>query len=255
LIRKFIRANQRLCDRIEPHLPQTRPNVGARFEETVVREMNRRPGVRIVDVGAGKRCPYAEYRDAAMQPHIIGVDVSEAELRQNRDVDEYRVADATGRLPFADGEADLLLSLNTLEHISPMAAFADEGLRVLKPGGLFIHLFSSRWAPFAILNRLLPHSVARRILYFLYAESQEGSGFRAYYDQCTAGAIRRLLTAHGFEVELVEVSYYQSPYFRFFVSFYLISAGYELLIRALGLSNLAAQLLVVARKPGPPENS
>ena len=44
------------------------------------------------------------------------------------------------------------------------------------------------------------------------------------------------------------LSYYQSRYFGFFVPLYLMSALYEALIRALGIRDLSAYLLIVARK-------
>jgi SAM-dependent methyltransferase len=248
MLRRFIRANERICDRISPRLPQFRPNIGARFEEVVVQHMNSSPRLLIVDVGSGRHCPFAEYKDSAMQPRVVGVDISEEDLRQNRTIDDYRVADVTQGLPFADAEVDMLVSLNTLEHISPLPAFVKHAHRVLKPGGLFIHMFASRYAPYVLVNRLLPHSVARRLLHFLYEESRDRAGYPAYYDHCSARGIESLLRANGFEIESLEVGYYQSAYYRFFVPFYLLSAGYELLIRAFGLRSLAANVFVIARK-------
>ena len=46
----------------------------------------------------------------------------------------------------------------------------------------------------------------------------------------------------------MRVSYYQSEYFDFFVPFFLLSALYELIVRALGLRDLGAVALVVARR-------
>lgn len=254
MLRRFIRANQRLCDRLEKWLPQARPNIGARFEEIVVEHMNRSPGLLVVDVGSGKRCPFACLKNPVAQPRIVAVDISEEELKQNRDVDEYRVADVTRSLPFRDAEADMVVSLNTLEHISPLPVFMQHVRRILKPGGVSIHLFSSRYAPFVILNRVLPQTVSRYLLHVLYEESRDRAGYPAGYDHCSPRAIQSVLREHGFAVETIEVSYYQSAYYRFFVPFYLISAGYELLVRALGLRSLAAYVLVVARKAELKEN-
>ena len=53
----------------------------------------------------------------------------------------------------------------------------------------------------------------------------------------------------GFEVDAVRVSYYQSEYFSFFVPAYLLSAAYELAVYAAKAPNLAAYVLLVARKP------
>ncbi len=53
----------------------------------------------------------------------------------------------------------------------------------------------------------------------------------------------------------VHTSYYQSQYFDFFVPLYLVSALYEALIQALGVKNLCAYLLIVARKKGAAQTS
>ena len=57
-----------------------------------------------------------------------------------------------------------------------------------------------------------------------------------------------MLETQGFEVEDSTVSYYQSRYYDFFFPAYLVSAAYELIARASGRKDLAAYLLVVARK-------
>jgi SAM-dependent methyltransferase len=163
-------------------------------------------------------------------------------------VDEKRVADVTHSLPFTDGEVDLLASRYVLEHLGDLGPFLSEAHRVLKPGGLMVHLLPSRYAPFALLGRVLSHRTAEKVLYHLKPEAREVSGFPAVYRDCWESALRRRLEEAGFEVVEVRRGYYQSRYYSFFVPFYLASAVYEMAARALGLKALAAYLLIVARK-------
>jgi SAM-dependent methyltransferase len=248
IIQKFIRDNQKICDRIEPRLPHVLPNLGGLYEEAVVEKMNSSPHLVIVDVGSGLRCAFAEYRDPKMQPHIIGVDISDEDLKLNLDVDEFRTADVTRTLPFQDGEADMIVSHSVLEHLKPLESFVSEARRVLRPGGYFIHHFPSRWAPYAVINRLLPAGLSRKLLHFLWQESRGIGGYPAHYDHCSYRSIMKLLTRHGFQIEHIEIGYYQSPYFRFFVPLYLLSVGYELTVSTLRIKTLAADLFVVARR-------
>jgi SAM-dependent methyltransferase len=201
----------------------------------------------VVDVGGGRRCPYADARLPGTR--IVAVDVSAEELRGNVDADEVRVADATDRLPFDDAAADLITSRSVLEHLPDLGAFFAEAARVLRPGGEMIHTFPCRFAPFALLNRALPRAVSRRALdAFLPDDAAGFHGFPAVYDRCYPSAVERLLAAAGFAVGELRVSYYQSEYFAFFVPAYLVSCAYELSVRALGARDLCAYMLLRARK-------
>jgi ubiquinone/menaquinone biosynthesis C-methylase UbiE len=204
----------------------------------------------VVDVGGGKACPFAHFRKEGSRTRIVAVDCSEEELRENEDVDEKVVADVTRGLPFPDASVDMVVSRSVLEHLRDVRSFVAEARRVLKEGGYFIHLFPCRFAPFAVINRALPHAVSRKILYSLVPETKGIGGFPAVYRDCYHSAMRRVLEDGGFEIEEMITSYYQSPYFSFFLPLYLLSAAYEALVRALGAKNLCAYLLVVAKKAG-----
>lgn len=250
MIREIMAANRKLCDKIEPHLPQVSldANISDTYVRSIVKYMNSSPGQVIVDVGAGKSSPYVKYRNPELKTKIIGVDISEEELKDNLDVDEKRVANIMVDLPFEPDEVDLLLSSSVLEHLVNVESFIARSRRVLKPGGYFIHMFPSKFAPFALMNQALPNSVARKVLYFAIPDSRGKLGFPAFYDRTYYSGISRLLKQHNFEVVSVQLGYYQSPYFKFLFPLFLVSAIYEMLIRALGAKDLAAYVLVIARK-------
>ncbi len=244
----FLKMNRNLSRRVEPYLPQAKTNIWSLYEAVVARYMNLRPRQVVVDVGGGKSCLFAKHKDPAMKAKIIAVDISEEELRENHDADEKRVADITQGLPFEAGEADLLVSRSVLEHLKSLEAFVSHTKRPLKEGGYLVHVFPSKFAPFALINQALPKRFSKSLLYFLMPESKRNCGFPAFYDNCYYSAIKALLDKHGFEVVKTHLSYYQSPYFSFFFPLYVVSALYELLIYAFGAKNLCAYVLVVARK-------
>lgn len=246
---KFIDANRNLSRAIEPYLPQAKlkpQDFRGVYEVEVARHMNSRPNQVVADVGGGKACHFAKYRDPAMKARLVAVDVSEEELNENRDADEKRVADITQGLPFGPEEVDMVVSSWVLEHLQDLEAFIVDSERVLREGGYFVHLFPSKFAPFALINRALPRTASSRLLSFLCRP-----GFPAFYDNCYYSAIKALLEKHGFEVMEVRLHYYQSRYFTFFFPLYVLSALYELLLYSLKAKNLCAFLLVVARKSSP----
>jgi SAM-dependent methyltransferase len=248
---KFFALNKRLSNSIKRYLPQARADRPATvYEKTVAQYMNSRRNQVVVDVGSGKQCHFAKYRDPAMGTRIIGVDVSEEEMAGNQDVDEKRVANITKSMPFECNQIDVIAGRFVLEHLKDVENFVSLCSQVLKQDGYFILLFPSKFAPFALINQALPTNVSQRLLYFIRPETRGGCGFTAYYNKCYYSAIKRLLGQHGFELVNIRYNYYQSNYFSFFVPLFLISSLYEILLQMCGAKNLCPYLLVVAQKRG-----
>lgn len=248
MIGKFFEANKKACKRLARLLPQARLDIYHLYEEKVVEHMNNGSSMVIVDVGAGKACSFAQRRDPSLDNLIVAVDISEEELRENRDVDEKIVADIMHGLPFKEGQVDLVVSKSLLEHLDDVGRFFANSSRVLKEGGKVICVFACRYAPFAIINRMLPRRVARRLLRLFHPEHEGTCGFPAFYRQCYHSAILFLLQEHGLELVEARLCYYQSEYFAFFLPLFLISAIYEMVVKALSARNLSAYMMLVARK-------
>jgi len=202
----------------------------------------------VVDVGGGRHCHFARYRTSRDAIKIVAVDVSADELAANTEVDETRVADVTREMPFEPSSVDVVASEAVLEHLTDTESFVANCARVVKPGGAFITLFSSKFSPHAIANRVLPESWSAALLRTLVPGSSGRLGFSAHYDRASLSEISRLLDRYGFSVSDVRVSYYQSPYYEFFVPLFLLSALYEFCLRTLRLRNLAAYVVVVAER-------
>ena len=118
----------------------------------------------------------------------------------------------------------------------------------LKPGGTALHLFPGRFAPFAILNHVVPEVLKRRLLLITWPESYGELGFPAFYNRCTEPGMRLLLSDLGFDIVESRVYYYQSLYYKAFLPLYLISLAYDLFVWRLGIKALASQVLIVAKR-------
>jgi len=90
----------------------------------------------VLEVGCGTG-NYILAVQAAAGCHCEGIDPSagmlEAALRRGGQV-RFQQAGAE-KLPFEEGVFDLLFSVDVIHHVGNRAAFFDEALRVLKPGG------------------------------------------------------------------------------------------------------------------------
>lgn len=250
MIQSFFRVNRAACDWIEARLPKAFTRSFNRLYETIlIEEMNRSRKRRILDIGGGKKCFVADFKDPDQDPSIVAIDIAEEELKRNTQIADRVVGDVTRELPFAEGSFDVITSRSLLEHLSDTQGFFRHAFGVMRPGGSFIHLCPGKFAPFALCNQLLPNRVAQQLLYFFHPSFQAECGFKAYYDGTYCSAMKRKLERAGFVDIQIHLRYYQSIYFNFFLPFYLASVIYDLAVSALGLKNLASQLIIVAKRP------
>jgi SAM-dependent methyltransferase len=246
-LRGLIRANKRMSKSLARVWPHTQFNIFDAYDERVAAYAARAENTTLIaDVGAGNRCPYRGYLSERERVRIIGVDMSTDAMRDNPDLDERRVADVVVDLPFSDGEVDLLVSRSVLEHLSDVRAFVRHSARVMRPGAHSIHVFPSRYAHFAMINRMIPNTWTKRVMRYLYPKNV--SGFPAFYDRCYYSGMRDVLEESGFEVVESRISYYASDYYTFFFPLFFVSMLYEIVIWSLKAKNLGATVLIVTRK-------
>jgi SAM-dependent methyltransferase len=116
------------------------------------------PGLRIVDVGCGT----LGLRGLAPELDVTGVDVAPRPSYPG----PFVQADATRRLPFADGAFDLAYSSSVVEHLDPAdrAAYAAELRRVARGWWVQTPAYSFPVEPHALLPlaHWLPVGLRRR---------------------------------------------------------------------------------------------
>jgi 2-polyprenyl-3-methyl-5-hydroxy-6-metoxy-1,4-benzoquinol methylase len=251
MIRKFIAWNRRVSRWERSLLARVVPGCSAdgptSFRERVLPGLLR-PGLRVLDVGGGKRPAISPERKHELGLYVVGLDVSDTELEQApaRAYDATIVGDiAAATIP---GQYDLVFSRAVLEHVENPAAAIVNMARILAPGGLMAHVMPCRNAPFAVINRGLGNRAARRLLFTIFPEKQENSGFLAYYRHCTPSQLSRICRDAGLEVVNL-TPYYNSGYTSFFAPLYTIEMLRQALMCSLQLHDFAEGFSIVARKP------
>jgi SAM-dependent methyltransferase len=201
-------------------------------------------GSTVVDVGGGRRCVYHH----ALRPSVrlIATDVSAEELALNSSADEAVVADVSDSLPLAPQSADLIVSRAVLEHVSDLAAAAENMATVLKPGGSTLHLLPGRFSLFAIVARLLPFKPLIAVLHRVLPETVDQVEFDVFYDRGTPSRVKRAFEQAGFRDVSVEVTWAQPGYFEPVFPAFLLYSVYEWLVRSLRIRSLAAYMVVRA---------
>lgn len=248
MIKAFINANRKVAAAITKLLKIDQRHLFGRYSETIANRLNHSSKQIVVDLGAGKRTLFAEYLTRPHSHLIIGVDISADEMIANPDLQAKCTANIGSGLPFVDNSVDLLVSHDLLEHIDDPKLFFSESKRILKPGGFFIHLLPSKFAPFALINQCLPSALSKRILSSLFSESRGIGGFPARYRLCYYSAIRTLMSKNELRAGRIITINDQSAYFGFFLPFFLISVLYEWVVQKVGIKNLASHLVIIATK-------
>lgn len=98
-------------------------------------------GREVLDIACGEG--YGSALLAQRAARVTGVDLAPAAIAHARSCYagrpnlEFREADCAA-LPFADASFDVVVSFETIEHITAQEAFLDEVRRVLRPGGFVV---------------------------------------------------------------------------------------------------------------------
>jgi 2-polyprenyl-3-methyl-5-hydroxy-6-metoxy-1,4-benzoquinol methylase len=132
-------------------------------------------------------------------------DVDSKELEKADPVFKRIVLDISSGIldPGLTGKFDCILSTMVGEHISYGAQYHKNIFKMLKPGGISAHCFSTLGAMPFVANRILPEPIADFLLQ-MYAprDSHKSGKFKAYYSWSrgpSKGMVRRF-EGLGFEV-------------------------------------------------------
>jgi len=106
-----------------------------------------RSGMRLLDFGAGAGRHVAEFREAGYD--ALGIDqiFSSHEIGSVEEEYLHRVEPPDYELPFEEACFDFVYSTTVMEHVLDPGSALREIARVLRPGGLSVHVFPARWRP------------------------------------------------------------------------------------------------------------
>ncbi|MGH9472686.1 MAG: class I SAM-dependent methyltransferase [Terriglobales bacterium] len=166
------------------------------------------------DVGGGRSPFIPAAMCAELDLTVTGLDISPEELAAG----QYQwatVPDLSGGYVGSE-DGDLAICHTVLEHVPDVRRAMASLASLLHPGGWAYVFVPRRTALLARLNRCLPEAPKRWLLDFLYPETLDRRGFRAYHDQCEPAGLAAAAQAAGFHVVASRA---------YFVSFYLYTCA------------------------------
>ena len=203
----------------------------------------------VLDIGCGRgaRLPKAtpfvrsviDYKGFAKR--VIGIDVEEIG-QTNPSLDEFRLMSPRQPWPVEDASIDVAICDQVIEHIEDTAFFFTEVDRVLKPGGVICIRTPNRFGYVAMIAKLLPESLHRRVL--KRAQNRTADIFPTFNRCNTSGALKRAFRRRGYEAVVTGCDG-EPAYFEFSIIAYTIMVYVHRVLPG-ALQN---QLLCFARKP------
>jgi len=252
-IAKFLSVNRRMSKSLTPdHVHEA--NVFGAYRKLGTIALSHPDVARVADVGAGREWQFPAYYKRWYGIELIGLDIDAEEMAHNQALDRRVVCDATGVIPLDDASVDLVMVHSGIEHFPDNARFMENMARILRPGGFMLAQFPSRYAPFALANRMLPAWLARRVLRLSMGDT-EALGFKAHYDRTNYAAFARLAQAAGFTEIYYLPGYFSSSYFEFFSPAFVLSYLFDMARYTLGMRELASYNLFLLQKPGQAPNT
>jgi ubiquinone/menaquinone biosynthesis C-methylase UbiE len=248
LSRRFVELNVRSSRSTERilRLP-TDKTLWRQFEQGAADNIDALPdGAKVLDLGGGRRCIYARAVQPAGRLTLIAVDISPEELAANRDVDECVTADIAKEIPLASASVDLVLSRALLEHVDGVPASIREMARVLKPGGMAMHLVPCRYSLFGMAARVLPFEKLLWLTHKVMPWTRGEVEFPVRYDRCWPQALEEEFRGAGFARVETHITWAQPGYFEAVFPLFLLQAAYEIVLRKLRLRKLASYAIVKA---------
>lgn len=202
------------------------------------------PGVRILDVGSGRKPALAPERRPTGCVYA-GLDLSREELQRAPEgsYDEAIAANVVLPLDELRERFDLILSWQVLEHVRPLNAALDNLRSYLHPGGRLVALLSGGRSVFGLLNRAVSPQVAVWTLCHLIGRDPE-TVFPAYYDHCHYAALVEMLGT--WSCAEVFPLFRGAVYFRFSPTLQRAYVAYESWVAQSRRRNLATHYLLVA---------
>jgi SAM-dependent methyltransferase len=234
----FFQWNRKIALQIEKFIFRDY-NIEASYRDVIHNSLE--SGSLVLDIGGGARCVYATSR-----LRVIAADILLADLAHNRDIQGGLVADLEADFPLRPESVDAVTACYFVEHVQDTERLFKRIARILRPGGKLFILFPCRYAPFAIVNRMIPNRVTNRLLHWFLEDSH--GGFPARYDNCWPKRVTAVMARNGLDVVSSELSFYQSHYYASFLPIYAVSVAYDLCVKALNLTSLAASACLVAEK-------
>ena len=173
-----------------------------------------------------------------------GLDIEYRE--QCREIyDNFIIQSIEDRLP---GKYDVICSFTLLEHVRDNTRTIRTIHDALEREGMMIHYVPGGLHPYSLLIRLLGPRLSVALLTKFHPDVIGQSGYPAYFDHCTVGAMDRLCRRAGFTDVAFSCYYRANFYFEVFFPAFMTVTLWEDFCRLLNLKTFCSGFVITAKK-------
>ena len=208
------------------------------FREEIVKRL--RPEMTLLDIGAGAGIiPQMNFKGMAGTVHGLDPDPV---VKTNPWLDHAVVGNGEKMPMFWDGQFDVVVCCNVLEHVAAPLALFSEVRRILKKGGWFLAKTTNRYHYVSLLAQATPlwfHQTVNRL-----RGQTETDNFPTFFRANTRRKQRALADQAGLKVISMNAYEGRPEYLRWNAFTYLPGILYERLVNGSNLS--FAKLLLIS---------
>lgn len=243
MLRRFVSFNRSYARYLRRRLPSIfdSPSRDEELKRRVLASIGELHADTIVEVGGIDRPLLSKSNTYT----YVGVDI-ESNDRCHDVYDRFIVQSIEKPLALP---AKVVLSYGLLEHVQDNAAAIANIAAALEPGGATHHYVPSKWHPYSIALRLVGPVAQKKLIEVLRPGAESETGYRAFFDHCSTGAMRKLFKKNGLVSVDTRVYYRANDYFEFFLPAYILVSLFENLCQVLRLEIFASGFVISARKP------
>ncbi len=163
-------------------------------------QMQGKKNLKVLEAGCGSRTPIRLPPDAT----IVGVDISEEQLRKNTGLHEKRVGDIQ-TCDLGEDDFDLIICWDVLEHLDRPLDAVSNFFRAIREDGAIVLAFPNVMSIKGLVTKFTPHLF--HVLVYRYLWQQKTIGKKGYYSPfrtymrfgISPDALKKFAGRHGFE--------------------------------------------------------
>ena len=177
----------------------------------------------IVEIGCGRTAGFLR-RVAPAFRQAYGIDPEITAVSRENNI--HLAPGTAEQLDLPDASADILVSVDVIEHLPDPGKAFTEFLRVLRPGGQILAVTPNKMHPPLLAARLLNHRM-RQTLNSWATGTDPDDTFRTFYRLNSLSAFRKLADVFGLKIVSLEYVSNHPEYLMFSRSVYRLGVGLE----------------------------